>query len=547
MNFPKYVQSNTRSLDTAIREAANPMMEWYDEKHDDLPFFANVVTDIGYNEPGFKHDFGNYHHTSWSAGHCANRWMESLYRSMLVGEKMDPLTYEKLKKWIFRIYDNGIGLPANLDLETFELKKESDICNLRESFYGLACVYLCERDPRTLEIARNVISVVDRYLDKQTGVWDDARYREETGAHAVGLFTGDWETTRFCNTFGRFVGGLTVFYQATGMQEALRLALELADIALRTDIREDGSFDLNRTASHVYSTSSMLSGIAFLAGLTKDQTLFRRLDAFMQNGYNDVALPCGWVCENLKSTTLRGEINDSCDLLEVCLELGKAGYSEYFTMAERMLRGHILPSQALDVCYISDAENEDSSKHRMASRVRGAFGFPSPYGHEESPGSLISFNWDIVGGVSGICRAKADAVTCMPDGLVSVNLLFDHKDPKLEVVSPYGNDDVLEVLTREYTALRVRLPKYTDVQKTLDNLKDADFEATVLGGWLYLTGIKAGQTMRIPLAFEEHIEHHTFLGHELAFRWRGEEVTGASSQGKRLCFFPEIDVHDIMK
>lgn len=108
--------------------------------------------------------------------------MESLYRSMLVGEKMDPLTYEKLKKWIFRIYDNGIGLPANLDLETFELKKESDICNLRESFYGLACVYLCERDPRTLEIARNVISVVDRYLDKQTGVWDDARYREETGA-----------------------------------------------------------------------------------------------------------------------------------------------------------------------------------------------------------------------------------------------------------------------------------------------------------------------------------------------------------------------------
>lgn len=163
------------------------------------------------------------------------------------------------------------------------------------------------------------------------------------------------------------------------------------------------------------------------------------------------------------------------------------------------------------------------------------------------PGSLISFNWDIVGGVSGICRAKADAVTCMPDGLVSVNLLFDHKDPKLEVVSPYGNDDVLEVLTREYTALRVRLPKYTDVQKTLDNLKDADFKATVLGGWLYLTGIKAGQTMRIPLAFEEHIEHHTFLGHELAFRWRGEEVTGASSQGKRLCFFPEIDVHDIMK
>lgn len=83
MNFPKYVQSNTRSLDTAIREAANPMMEWYDEKHDDLPFFANVVTDIGYNEPGFKHDFGNYHHTSWSAGHCATAgWNPSIVRCL---------------------------------------------------------------------------------------------------------------------------------------------------------------------------------------------------------------------------------------------------------------------------------------------------------------------------------------------------------------------------------------------------------------------------------------------------------------------------------
>lgn len=542
MDFPKYVKSNTRSLETAIHEAANPMNEWYDETHDDLPFFANVVTDVGYDEPGFKHGFGNYHHTSWSAGHCANRWMESLYRSMLMGESMDKATYDKLKKWIFRIYDNDIGLPANLDLDTFELKRESDICNLRESFYGLACVYLCEQDPKSLEIARKVIATVDRYLDKKTGKWDDAQYQADTGAHAVGLFTGDWETTRFCNTFGRFVGGLTVFYQATGMQESLRLALELADIALRTDVREDGSFDPKRTAAHVYSTSSMLSGVAFLAGLTKDHMLFQRLDAFMKNGYKDIALPCGWVCENLDRTTLRGEINDSCDLLEVCLELGKAGYCEYFSMAERMLRGHILPAQALDVCYISDEPSADSSKNRMASRVRGAFGFPSPYGHEESPGSMISFNWDIVGGVSGICRAKADAVTHMPDGLISVNLLFDHKDDMVEIVSPYGNEDVVKLLIRHRRAVRVRLPKYTDIQKTLEGLRDADYQATILGGWLYLTGIKTGQWIDVPLSLYNKIEHNTFMNHELAFRWHGDEITGATSQGKRLCFFPEINL-----
>lgn len=532
MKFEKYVKVNTRDLRLAIHEAMHPMCEWYDWNHDGLPYFANVVTQEG---------FGNFHHTSWSAGHCAPRWMESMYRALKVGEKWEPSIYQNLKKWVYRVYDNGIGLPANIDTETFELKKESDICNLRESFYGLACIYLCEKDPRALEIAGQVIRTVDAYLDRAAGEWNDEKYFRERGAHAVGLFTGDWEKPRFCNTFGRFIGGLTVLYQATGLPQALRLALEIANIALHTVVKPDGSFDPNETAPHVYSTSSMLSAIAFLAAVTQDHQLYDRLDAFMKNGYYQVALNCGWVCENVGRTVLNGEINDSCDLLEVCLELGKAGYEGYFARAEKMMRGHILPSQLLDTHFISDAPDADASKDHMASRVKGAFGFPCPYGHEYEPGSLISFNWDIVGGVSGLCRAYETAVTRLDSGIVSVNLLFDYEDDGIKVTSPYGCGDTLGLCVKESVPVRVRLPQNVDTDKVRAAGAGLGVEHAILGEWLYLTNPVPGQWLRIAMPMVEKVEKCRFLGHDLAFKWRGEEIVAASSQGKRLCFFPEMD------
>ena len=59
------------------------------------------------------------------------------------------------------------------------------------------------------------------------------------------------EQTRFCNTFGRFIGGLIRYYQISYSSAALTLACKLADIALKTVVLEDGSFDPNRTAMHL--------------------------------------------------------------------------------------------------------------------------------------------------------------------------------------------------------------------------------------------------------------------------------------------------------
>ena len=529
--FPKYVKTNCTDLDLAIREAKNPMSEWFDPLHDDMPYFANIVT---------GERFGNYHHTSWSCGHCPGRWAESLmFSQQVTGMELDDSVFSKLRKWVYRVYDNDICLPANIDLETYELKKEVDLCNLRESFFGLTAVYLHDHDPRALEIAEQVISTVNRFFNFEEGVWDDKAYEAATGAKSVGLFTGDLEKTRFCNTFGRFIGGLSRYYMVTHSPAALLLAQKLANVALDTVVLEDGSFDPTRTAPHPYSTTSMLSGIALLADITGDMKLFDRLRAFMDNGYYRIALETGWVTENTGRTNLVGEINDSCDLLEVCLFLGKAGYSEYYGRAEKMLRGHILPSQLLDPCFVSDEPNEDPSICHMASRIKGAFGFPAPYGHEDSPGAEISYNWDIIGGVSGLCWAKCHQVT-YKNGFCSVNLLFDYQDDTFEFQSPYTHDGILSMKLRNEMGVRIRLPQRANLSQLSKTLDASDYRWCISGDWLYLQQLPVGSTCQILLPLMSEDKTYEYNGHLLNFRWMGEAVTAASSKGKRLCFFPEL-------
>lgn len=531
MDFSKYVKINSTSLDCAIKSAQNPMTQWFDPKHDDLPYFANIVTQNG---------FGNFHHTSWSGGHCPGRWAETLYFSQLVtGMELDVGTYKKLKKWIYKVYDNQLHLPADIDLESFALKKEVDLCNLRESFFGLTTVFLHEHDYKAFLIAEDVIETVNKYFDFEAGVWNAEQYELDTGAKSVGLFTEDWETIRFCNTFGRFIGGLVRYYQASSSPAALTLALKLADVALRTIVLEDGSFDPERTAQHCYSTTSVLSGIALLAHLTGDMFLFGRLQAFMENGFYDIALETGWSTENTGRNDWVGEINNSSDFLEVCLFLGNAGYSEYYERAERMLRGHILPAQLLDPCFIPNEENADDAKHYMADRVKGAFGFPTPYGHEDSPGTQISYNWDIIGGTSGICWAKTYQVTEEND-IYSINLLFDYENHQLKVTSPYGNNNVISLKLRVNKKVRIRLSSRIDREELLAILKDKGYEHCILGNWLYLNHLPVGSTCAFQIPFTEEEKTYEFNHQKLTFKWLGDSVTAASSPGKRLCFFPEL-------
>ena len=81
VEFPKYVKINDLDLVMAIREGMNPMLEWYDKKHNNLPYFWNYISGPKY---------GNSHHKSYSCVHSMGRWLDALVNAEAITGEVVP-------------------------------------------------------------------------------------------------------------------------------------------------------------------------------------------------------------------------------------------------------------------------------------------------------------------------------------------------------------------------------------------------------------------------------------------------------------------------
>ena len=534
VEFPKYVKINDLDLVMAIREGMNPMLEWYDKKHNNLPYFWNYISGPKY---------GNSHHKSYSCVHSMGRWLDALVNAeAITGEVVPQEIYDQLAFWAYEIFNNDTGMMANLNVNTFEWEKVCDLHNLREAMY--AFVALLKKNPNDQKAkkgAEHLIDMVDRYTDFETGNWKTDLYERECGGKVECGASSEREVYRFSSTLGRYIGGLVRLYMVYPYDKALDQAIRLTDTALKNVLLDDGEFDRERFAEHLHSTSSMISGIAMLGSLIQNQEVLCRVKKFMENGYYQIATDFGWCLENDKRVdNWVGEINNTGDYLEACLCLGKAGYEEYYNRADKMIRCHLLPSQLLDVSFISDEESEDDSISKMATRMKGAFGFPCPYGHEYEPGSEISFNWDIVGGgVSSLCWAYNHIVTNV-NGIISVNLQFDYEDEKICYRTPYSCGE-MKILLKEDRVVRCLMPKDVDWNALIKELNRQSILFYIEGQWLYLYGIYQKGMLRLPVKYLKQRKKYSFRNNELLVDYVGNRIVGMSSEGKRLCFFKEVN------
>lgn len=524
--FPKYVRVNTRDIDLAIREAMRPMTQFFDPRHDGIPFFSNEMT---------GNDWGNGHHASFSMAHIPGRWLNALLSAEdVLGLCVCEDVVETLAKWAYRaITLPGIRLPGCIDPKTMEVVKQTDLHNLREQMHALYALYRYRGNEKAKVMALEMIDTLDAFFDDTTGQLDEDAFRHATGGQIL-KWTGMNPDYPFPLTFGRYIGPLVKFYRATGESRALAQALRLKQFCFQHVLNQRGDYSAWRFGNHTHSTTAMISSLAQLMDVTRDIEILQRIQAFMDRGLKEIALDFGWCIENYNRSDNVGEINNTADILETCLILGKWGIPGMYARAERILRGHLLPSQLLDTCFIPEDEDEShTTRYHMPSRAKGAFGFPCPYGHEDHPGANISFNWDIVGGaVGGLCEAKRAQFTL--DGtLFSVNLLFDGQHPLASFKSPYGRDGMASLtLMRQGVSPRVRIPSgVSDWHVTGAYAKQE-------GEWLYLMDMPLNVPCHISFQMTPQQKLYPFRDRCYQVIWLGEEITGFSSPGKRLCYFP---------
>ncbi len=334
----------------------------------------------------------------------------------------------------------------------------------------------------------------------------------------------------------RAIGPLVKYYRATAYKPALELARNLADEAIK-HYPISGEFDQEvMNAVHVHSITCVLSSLAQLAKATDDGALMERVRRFYDNGLNCLRNELGWAVERLDREGMRrGEVNISGDIVETALILGETYGEHYYDDAERILRGHILPSQLRDISFSVPSENPDGLDRfqNVAERSIGAFGFPAPFGHQVKEKSSIGFNMDIVGGaVASLCEAYAACVS-QEGGECRINLLFDIETEAIKVISPYP-DGEMRITIKNPCNLSIRIPSW--VNKELLTVEGAEWK--IKGERIYLQKPSVGKEIKILFPIEERdvVLHHPVC--TLRAKMYGDIVRAMDNMGMDFTFFP---------
>ncbi len=512
---------NTTDIASAIRLGCRTMCSVFNADDDDIPFFGSRVWPEAYLS--FS--------TSASESHVPGRHLNALLNAEdVLGFKVDDACIERHARAAFFSYAGELPLPLNRDRIGGPLVNFYPH-NVREGFHALYALARFRNSTPAIELAERSISTIQALWHPRKS-WDTDLLGDKVNFHPTPFIMG----------LARAIGPLVKLHRHTGCPGALELALELAKKATAEFFLPSGAYDRETFGRHTHSTTCVMSSLAQLADLTRNADLMQRVRAFYDNGLNDIRDALGWVIESSGDSVDpdRGEVNNTGDIVETALLLGKWGYPQYFEDAERILRCHMLPSQLRDISFIHEPDNPENEDGRrnVANRHLGAFGFPAPYGHKTLDAQSISFNMDIVGGsVGSLCEVYRQAVETTEAGHY-VNLHFDHETDAVTVESPYTHRH-LRVRAKRPGPFFVRLPSWVAADAV--SVEGSNEPPGFHNGYLVVSRPPTNRWITIQFELAERdivLNHRT---RQIKVRLRGDSVAAMSNFGAELTFFPALE------
>ncbi len=511
---------NSIDLQGAIAQGCQTMQRVFNADDDNIPFFKSVLA------PEARLSFNASH----SESHVPGRHLNALLAAEAVaGVEIDEQAVHHHARAAFFSFSGPLPLPLNRQVIGGPLVNFLPH-NTREGMHALYALARYRDSGQARGIAERMIATVMR-------MWHPRRRWDRRDFERWGLVLG--EKDNFIFGEARLIGPLVKYYRATGNGSALELALALKQKAVDEFFRDDGGYDPEIFGSHVHSTTSVMSSLAQLADLMGDATLMNRVRAFYDNGLQQVRDPLGWSIESSicpDENTDLGESNNTGDIVETALILGRWGYPGCFHDAERIVRAHLLPSQLQDTSFIVEPPNPEGAdgKRRLAERHLGAFGTPAPYGHRPVGFDRVIFNMDIVGGAVGsLCEVVRESTRFDQAGH-RVNLLFDRRTPEIEVASPYTQDG-LRITVKRPGPLFVRIPPWVDREAL--SLAGHDGRWRFAGEHLFIPKprVDAPITVFFDRPMQEIVLKHRLR--DIRVRLRGDEVVAMDNFGADLTFF----------
>jgi hypothetical protein len=430
-------------------------------------------------------------------------------------------------------FDNNDCVNAYVDSE-----QGGAVCmaghNLREGLYGLVGLIRTRNSDWARQTAAKMVATLES-ITTEDGHLSPELAQSKMSVKLLGLGSD-------VTTSGRLIEPLVAYYKLTGDVKSLELAGKYAKATLASVFTEDGDIGpLKGWDAHIHSICSSLAGIAAYAQETKNEKLLSRCGQIVDRGIAKYSTKWGWVDELMPSHPvdehLRGEINQTADVVRIALILGNSGQPKYYELAEQYIRGVLLHAQHRqpDISkFMHQSQNPVGDKEKaVVERSIGGYGMILPNDRMKEGAWPVSVLDITSGAIHGLCEAWKYRVT-EDANAINVNLLFDTVHPCIEVKSFLPFQGRIECFVKKSKKLRIRIPSWVDIKTVeveIEGQKVKDI-VKISCGYLECPGSVAGRTIICNFNLKVRTEKEIVEGEEYTATWCGDQIIQILPRGK---------------
>jgi hypothetical protein len=276
-------------------------------------------------------------------------------------------------------------------------------------------------------------------------------------------------------------------------------------------LQEDNTYPLN---GHMHILTRSLVGLADYALYVRDPILYSRVDAAYRY-VRSLDPGFGFLPEvvDRQGDVIACETCSLMDYIGIGVTLANNGHPEYWGGIERLVRNHLVESQARDNSWLtSDPNSVDTAQfsHRdIGDRMLGGYaGWSSPthflaareelhWGGPELRGKTRAFQNCCGGSGTHAYYIAWKSASRFSDGALSVNLHIDKLLPQAEIRCFQPYQGLLTVVLNSPCDMRIRIPDFTCREEVKVTVNGRPVEFVVSGNFLMLAGGKTGDRIEM--------------------------------------------------
>lgn len=495
-------------LDSAINRGMDNIISW-------SRLFMRMPAEQAVNR-------GHPVRTSANIRHDVGRAIDALLRgSEATGKAVPPDIESTLRAYLFASMDNPTAM--NGAYSNVKDRIVFHAHDIRESILALTALIKFREDDEARQYLDRLLAALDELIR------EDGTFDPDVVASMPQLREGYFEETAHrtepqdkiynlpCWTRGRWIMALSQCYRETKDPRAKEIAERIVRLVRRKSFTKDGKIAPDEFF-HTHSITGTVHGLIEFGLLTEDEELLLFAKRVFDNGLPEVRSSYGWSFETRGGDPAlpgRGEINNTGDMIQAAILLGLNGHPEYFQVAERFIRSHLLPSQNAD----------------------GGWGFPSPNDQSTFGGSILDIT---AGAVQALCESRNASAT-RDDRRISINLLFDDSIESLQCESELPRQGRVTVRMKLMADVRIRTSSWLD-RKTVRIRVDGDQREPVFEGpWLIVKEIDPNQEVVAEFSVGQWQEPESIYGKPYQLLWRGDQLMALSPKGGNQSMLPSVE------